>query len=287
MTSPFSPTTGNTEYLDTRKRGNQLMIVRVWDVPEYVRTPHNKDGMVRIAGREPFPNRAVRAAVVDLSAIGADGQPGKLYAETWFQAASLMKDMKKWVGQLKLITWMQDQHPQDAYGNPAQTNPYTITDHSGNPEAVAVAVDYLTRHPEFNDLAPPAPYDGKPPVEAPAYAQPPQQYPPYGQQMQQQPYAPGNQYQQNFQQAQPGYQQAQPPQPQQQSAPWNTAAPPPSYYQQAQGAPPQQFQSPFPPQQTQAQPGSFFAASQGQLAPQYPPQEQNHHGFPQDQQPPF
>ena len=286
MTNPFSPTTGTTEYLDIRKRGNQLMIVKVWDHPEYVRTPHNKDGMVRINGREPFPNRAVRAAVVDLSAIGPDGQPGKLYPETWFQAASLMKDMKKWIGQLKLVTWLQDQHPQDAYGNPAQTNPYTITDHSGNADAVALAQEYLARHPEFHDIPAPAPYDGKPPVEVPAYAQQPRQgYPQLG--YAQPPQQPHWQSAQQYPQAQPGYQQAPPP-PQQQPAPWNTAAPPQGYYQQApmvqQGPPQQQFQSP----QTQAQPGSFFAAAQGQQAPQYPPQQGvNAQGWPQDQEPPF
>lgn len=283
MTSPFTPIHQNTDRLDIAKRGNQLMIVKVWDHPEYVRTPHNKDGMVHLDGREPFPNRAIRAAVVDLGAIGPDGQPGVLYPETWFQASSMMKEMRNWVGQLKLITWLQDQEPKDPYGNPRQTNPYTISDHTGNPDALAIANDYLARHPEFNELPAPAPYDGKPPVpEAPAVQQGYQQQgygqqPGYGYQQgpppQQQPW----QSPQQYPPAQPGYggpppQQPswQPPAPpQQQPAAWNTAAPPPGYYQQ-QGPPPQQ--QPAPPQQ---QPGNFYQAAQ------------NHHGQSQPVDPPW
>lgn len=305
MTGPFTPIGQNDDRLDIAKRGGQLMIVKVWDVPEYVRTPHNKDGMVRVDGRDPFPNRAVRAAVVDLGDVGPDGLPGRLYQETWFQAFSLMKDTRKWVGQLKLITWMQDQEPRDAYGNPKQTNPYTITDYSGNAAAVELAQEYLARHPEFHDLPAPEPYDGKPPAEAPQYAPPsPPMYSPqpgYGQQgpppgwgtryPQAQPQQPDWQSPQAYPPAQPAYQQPPAPQPwqqgpppqqypQQQPAAWNTAAPPPGYQ------PPQQQ---YPPQQApQAQPGSFYDAVQqmppGQI-PQGPPV--NHHGQPQPQQPPY
>lgn len=295
MTNPFTPINQNTDRLNIAQRGNQPMIVKVWDAPEYVRTPHNKDGMVRIDGREPFPNRAVRALVVDLTAIGEDGQPGKVYPETWFQASSMMKTMKGWVGQLKLITWLQDAEPKDQYGNPRQTNPYTITDHTGNQHAMTMAMEYLERHPEVLDIPAPAPYDGKPPA--------PEQGPPTG-------------YYQSPQWNQQSPQQWQPPvQPQQPPSQWNTAAPPPGYYQQppqqpdpwagqpGYQQPPQQASAPpappyqgqgyqQAPQAPQGAPGSFFQAAAGQQGPPQPPQQYlpgpvNHHGQPQDYPPPF
>jgi hypothetical protein len=309
VTSPHQfSSTGSPDRLDIKLRQNQLMIVKVWDVAEYVRTPTNKDGMVRIAGRDPFPNRAVRAMVVDIT--GNNGA-GVLYPETWFQAASMMKPMGKWKGQLKLVSWVQAQEPKDAYGNPAQTNPYSINDHSGDPAAIATAQAWLAAHPEFDTVAPPEPYDGKPPApEVP--------------QTQQDPWAQGPQ--QPYYGQQPGYgqppQQWQPPvPPQQPPSQWNTAAPPPEYYtQQPQWAqqqqqqpyqqgpqvpvnpqypqgpqvrmgvqmPPQQPQGPYggppaqqgPPQQQwqqqpqqqapQGAPGSFFDAAQGQPTPNTP-----------------
>lgn len=296
MTSPHQfSSTGSPDRLDIKLRQNQLMIVKVWDTIEYVRTPTNKDGMVRLPGRDPFPNRAVRAMVVD---IAGNNGAGAMFPETWFQAASLMKPMGKWKGQLKLVSWVQAQEPKDAYGNPAQTNPYSIMDHSGQPDAIALAQAWLAAHPEFDQVNPPEPYDGKPP----APEQPEQQWGqgPYGQQ--------GGWNQQPPQQWQPPVPPQQPPQQ------WNTAAPPPEYYsQQPQWAqqqqqppaqpqpgynapqiqqymnqmPPQQPQGPYgqPPQQQgppqyQGQPqppqqapqggGSFFDASQGQQGPQVP-----------------
>jgi hypothetical protein len=303
MTSPHQfSSTGSPDRLDIKLRQNQLMIVKVWDVAEYVRTPTNKDGMVRIAGRDPFPNRAVRAMVVDIT--GNNGA-GVLYPETWFQAASMMKPMGKWKGQLKLVSWVQAQEPKDAYGNPAQTNPYSINDHSGDPAAIATAQAWLAAHPEFDTVNPPEPYDGKPPApEVPQTQQDPwghaPQQPFYGQQQ------PGGWNQQPPQQWQPPVPPAQPP------AAWNTATPPPEYYQQTpqwvqqqqqhphpqqpgysgppqvQGypmvQPPQQPQGsygqpPVPqghPQQQPSQqapqgtPGSFFEAAQGQQGPPVP-----------------
>lgn len=307
MTNPFTPINQSTDRLNIAQRGNQPMIVKVWDAPEYVRTPHNKDGMVYPKDGDPFPNRAVRALVVDLGALGEDGQPGKVYPETWFQAYSLMKPMKGWVGQLKLITWAQDQEPRDQYGNPKQTNPYTVTDHSGNEHAVAMAQDYFARHPEFHDIPAPAPYDGKPPVPT----QPQHQAPPQ----------PWNQ--------QPPQHWQPPTPPQQPPSPWNTASPPPGYYQQQ---PPQYQQDPWaqqshnaqptqlspgapqgyygppqpasappappyqgqgyqqPPQAPQGAPGSFFQAAAGQQGPppqQYLPNQPGPQGQWQNQEPPF
>jgi hypothetical protein len=308
MTSPHQfSSTGSPDRLDIKLRQNQLMIVKVWDVAEYVRTPTNKDGMVRIAGRDPFPNRAVRAMVVDIT--GNNGA-GVLYPETWFQAASMMKPMGKWKGQLKLVSWVQAQEPKDAYGNPAQTNPYSIMDHSGDPAAIATAQAWLAAHPEFDQVAPPEPYDGKPPApDVPT----------------QSGYMPAAQYQQPGWNQQPPQQWQPPVPPQQPPASWNTATPPQEYYQQTpqwvqqQQAPPQQQgyspppqvqsypmippqqqpQGPYgqppaqqgPPQQQHPQqapqgaPGSFFDASQGQ---QGPPVPQWQGGFnPQTDQPPF
>lgn len=293
MTSPHQfSSTGSPDRLDIKIRQNQLMIVKVWDVAEYVRTPTNKDGMVRISGRDPFPNRAVRAMVVDIT--GNNGA-GVLYPETWFQAASMMKPMGKWKNQLKLVSWVQAQEPKDAYGNPAQTNPYSINDHSGDPAAIATAQAWLAAHPEFDTVAPPEPYDGKPPApEAPQAQQDPWAAGPYGQQQPQY----GGQQQPGWNQ-QPQQQWQPPVPPQQPPAQWNTAAPPPEYYQQTpqwvqqqqapqakgypqqpqvpygqpstqQGPPQQQWQQPPAQQAPQGAPGSFFDASQGQQGPQAP-----------------
>jgi hypothetical protein len=309
MTSPnpFTPTggggTAGAGYLDIQVRQGNPMIVKVWDNPEYVRTANNKDGMVYPKDNgEPFPNRAVRAAIVDLNAIAPDGTPGVLYPESWIQASSLMKEAKKWIGQgVKLVRWEQT-GPRDGFGAPDKSAPYTITDLSGDPGIVAQAVAWMQAHPEFDTLQPPAPYDGKPPA-------------PKVEQAQQQPWGPNVPYGQ----PQPGWNQ-QPPQqwqppvpPAQPSAAWNTATPPPEYYQQTpqwvqqqqqqQAAqrpepgynapqiqqymnqmPPQQPQGPYgqppapqgPPQQQypqqapQGTPGSFFDASQGQQGPPVP-----------------
>lgn len=293
QSNPFTPVgqgggTPGAGYLDIRVRQGNPMIVKVWDNPEYVRTANNKDGMVYPKnGGEPFPNRAVRAAVVDLNAVAPDGSAGILYQETWIQASSLMKEARKWTGQTKLVSWKQT-GPLDGFGVPDKSAPYEITDLTGNQALVGQAMAWIAAHPEWNDLQPPAPYDGKPPV----------------------PQQPQGWNQQPPQQWQP------PVPPQQPPAAWNTAAPPPEYYtqqpqwaqqQQAQQAPvspqypqpgynapqaqgymqqmpqqppqqgygqPQVPQGP-PPQQYQQQApqgpgGSFFAASQGQQAPQVP-----------------
>lgn len=311
--NPFTPIgsagTAGAGYLDIRVRQGNPMIVKVWDNPEYVRTANNKDGMVYPKDNgEPFPNRAVRAAIVDLNATAPDGSAGILYPESWIQASSLMKEVKKWIGQgIKLVVWGQT-GPRDGFGAPDKSAPYVITDMSGDAGVVAQAMAWIAAHPEFNDLQPPAPYDGKPPA-------------PKAPQTQQDPWT------QQYQQYQP--QPWQPPvPPQQPPAQWNTAAPPPEYYtqqpqwaqQQPQQAPPQQPgygwqgqgqqvqqppQQPYggppiqqgPPQQQyqqspqqqapQGAPGSFFAASQGQSAPQVPQQYQGPGFNPQTDQPPF
>lgn len=306
--NPFTPVgqgggTPGAGYLDIRIRQGNPMIVKVWDNPEYVRTANNKDGMVYPKDNgEPFPNRAVRAAIVDLNATAPDGTPGILYPESWIQASSLMKEAKKWIGAVKLVRWKQT-GPLDGFGVPDKSAPYEITDLMGDQAVVAQAMAWMQAHPEFDALQPPAPYDGKPPTPK----APQQQQPFYGQQ-------------------QPGYYGQQPPQqpwqppvpPQQPPQQWNTAAPPPEYYTQqpqwaqqqqqqgppqpgynapqiaqymqqqdqwaqqgppqgpyggppAQQGPPQQQWQQQPPQQApQGAPGSFFDASQGQQGPQTP-----------------
>lgn len=317
---------GGGDYLDIRARQGQLMLVRVWDVAEEVITANNPDGWVypRDKTKEPFPNSVVRAAIVDLGVNGADGLPGKVYPEAWIQASSIMKEAKKWKGQLKLVVWKQ-KDPTD------KSSLYDIFDMTGDQAAVALFQNYVERHPEFYDLTPPEPYEPRRREQR----QPPGAQP----QTQQQPWAQQQPYQG---QQQPGYYGQQPPQqqwqppipPAQPPSQWNTAAPPPEYYtQQPQWAqqqhpqhgvpqvqqyptvqPPQQYQAPAvsgtwgsppqqdpgygwqgqgqqmqqPPQQQapQGQPGSFFRASQGQQGPQAP-RPVNHQGWPQNEEPPF
>lgn len=303
---------GGGDYLDIRARQGQLMVVRVWDVAQEVITANNPDGWVypRDKTKEPFPNSVVRAAIVDLGINGTDGLPGKVYPEAWIQASSIMKEAKKWKGQLKLVLWKQ-KDPTD------KSSLYDIFDMSGDQNAVAAYQDFVTRHPEFFDLTAPEPYE------------------PRRREQRQPPAPPQPQYQQPYGQPQPGWN-SQPPQqwqppvpPAQPPSQWNTAAPPPEYYTQQppqwaqQQAPPQQWQAPAtsgtwgspsqqdpwaqqqpysgppapqgapqqqwqqqPPQQApQGAPGSFFAASQGQPTPQYP---QSGPGFNQQSDtPPF
>jgi hypothetical protein len=318
---------GNGEYLDVRARQGQLMLVRVWDVAEEVVTANNPDGWVYPRGKDPFPNKVVRAAIADLGQPGADGQPGKVFPEAWIQASSLMKEIRKWAGQLKLVIWRQ-KDPSD------KSSLYDLTDMSGDAQAMAMYEDFMKRHPEFFELTAPAPYERR----VREQRQPPAQRPPQQ-----------DQWQQPYGQQQPGWNQ-QPPQqwqppvpPAQPPAAWNTAAPPPEYYtqqpqwaQQQQGpppqqapqypqpgynapqiqgymqqmdqappqgygqppapqGPPQQWQPQGPPQQGPPPPqapqggGSFFAASQGQPAPQQwqSPQQPNHQGQWQNDEPPF
>lgn len=318
MTHPqLTPLTeGAGDYLDVRARQGQLMLVRVWDVAQEVITANNPDGWVypRDKSKEPFPNSVVRAAIVDLGMNGIDGLPGKVYPEAWIQASSIMKEAKKWKGQLKLVLWKQ-KDPTD------KSSLYDIFDMSGDQAAVAVYQDFVTRHPEFFDLTAPEPYE------------------PRRREQRQPPVPPQPQYQQPYGQPQPGWN-SQPPQqwqppvpPAQPPSQWNTAAPPPEYYTQQppsqypqpgynapqiqgymnqmppqqqdpwaqqqqppqqpysgppaqQGPPPQQWQGQQPQQAPQGAPGSFFQASQGQQGPQ-PPRPVNHQGWPQDQDPPF
>lgn len=299
MTHPQHPqltplTEGAGDYLDVRVRQGQLMLVRVWDVAQEVITANNPDGWVypRDKSKEPFPNSVVRAAIVDLGVNGADGLPGKVYPEAWIQASSIMKEAKKWKGQLKLVLWKQ-KDPAD------KSSLYDVYDMSGDSNAVAVFENFINRHPEFYDLVAPEPYEPR---------KREQRQPPGMQQTPQQPWGPQVPYQG---QQQPGYYGQQPPQqpwqppvpPQQAPSQWNTAAPPPDYYtqqpqwaQQSQNAQPttpaghfnpqygvpqvQQYPTVQPPQspdpwaqQQGQQPYSGPPAQQGPPPQQWQPQQ--------------
>ena len=311
--NPFAPQ-GSTDRLDVRARQGKLMIIKVRDKIQYVRSKEHPDGMVHKQGKDPFPNSAIRVDVADLDLQAPDGSWGVIYPASWFQAASLMKILRPWIGgQMHLVRWDQI-NPMD------KSSTYNLTELHGDPAMVQRGQEFLAAHPEFLTLPEPPAWDGAPPP-------PPQP--------QQQPQWQGHNYGQPSwaqQQSQPGY----PMPPQQPPAAWNTAAPPPEYYQQgygwqgqgqqmqppqqqpdpwaqpqqpysgppAQQGPPQQWQQQPPapqgqwqqqgppqqaPQAQQGAPGSFFAAAAQQPPQQWgPPQQpQNHHGNWQNEEPPF
>ena len=265
---------GQQEYFLPAVSQKHLLILRIHAVAQYVVTKNCPDGWIRKPGKDPFPNNALQVSVADLDWANPDGTKGKIFAEAMIHTGGLIRDLKKEVGRTKLLVWRQAEEPKDPYGNPQQSNPYAITDMSGNDLATQAASAFLAAHPEFMNLAAPAPYEARqaPPPPPPAPVAPqqqgwasPQQYPPA-----QQGYPP--QQPQWTPPPQPQWQQ--PPAPQQQPSPWNTAAPPPGY---------QQLASP-PPQQ----PGSFFDAAQQVPPSQYPQgPAYNHHGQPQPQEPPY
>jgi hypothetical protein len=302
MTSPWTPlnTQGSqdpSDYFDPMKQQGHLLILRIHAEAKGVVTKHCPDGWQRRPGKEPMINNALQVSVVDLNWQNPDGTLGKIYPEAMIHTGTLIGALKRSVGETKLLMWRQKPTPVDAYGNPDKTNPYDITDMSGDTAAVAAANNFLSSHPEFMQIPAPAPY--QPPAPAPQSPPMPPPQPGYGQQgpppgwgtqyPQVQPQQPGWQSPQGYPPAQPqGYPQPQPqwqppaPQwtppapPQQAPAAWNTAAPPPGYYQQ---------QGPPPPQQ---QPGNFYEAA-AQMPPQQVPQAPayNHHGQPQPVDPPY
>lgn len=292
MTSPWTPMgTGNGRegHLYPDRTQEHLLLIRIHAIARKVVTKHCPDGWKRSEGREPMPNDGLQMSVVDLSDTNEDGTYGKLYPDALLITGTLVAQLKKEVGNTKLIMWKQKPEPRDNYGNPRQTNPYDILDMSANEQANAAASKYLAANPGFMEIPVPAPYESRPmdltpppPPQQPYGQQPgygyqqgpppqqpswqaPQQYPPaqpgYG--------GPPPQQQPPWQAPQPGYQQQPPAPPQQQPAAWNTAAPPPGYY--GQQGPPAQQQPAGPPQQ----PNTFYTAAQ------------NHHGQPQSEVPPW
>jgi hypothetical protein len=308
MTQPFGDPNAQwgdgsepQDYFDAEAAQGHLLIVKVHDVATYFRTRNNPDGMVhptRGATWEPFPNSVVRASVVDLNVAGDDGALGKVFAEVVIFPSSLTKIMKTWPGKgMRLLVWNKT--------GPKQTDPYAMMNMAGNEQAAAAANDFLTRHPEFDQIPAPEPYDGKPPQQQPVYQGAP---PPYGTQQ-----GPPQGYGQ-----QPGWQ----------ADPWGSQVPqqqygPPQGQQPGWNAPQiQQYMNQMPPQgpppnqgwqqppQNQQQPvyqgppqQSFLARTQGQPDPygdpsytQHPPQGQgqwqqgqsrNHHGAIQPNEPPY
>jgi hypothetical protein len=258
MTNPFGDgsdwNTGPVEYFDNNAASNHLLIFLAQDAPEYFRTTNNPDGMVhptRGATWSPFPNTVVRGAVADLTMNGADGLPGKVYAGAVVFPSSLVRIMKGWVTTPtpRLLMWRKT--------GPKQTDPYEVVNMAGDQNAVAVASEFLARHPEFLTTPAPEPYNGQPPAP-----QPPQwQGSPQGYVDPQQPYYPPQGPPQGYGQPQPNYGQPQGFQPD----PW--AQP-----QRSPQAPPQQ--------------GGSFLDQYNQHPPRQP-QERNHWGQVQDGPPPF
>lgn len=250
------------DYFDASAAQGHLLIVRVFDAPQYYRSTNNPDGMVHpVPGRskftEPFPNSVVRAAIVDLDVAADDGTRGKLYEEAVLFPSSLTGTMRKWVKKgMKLLVMRKD--------GPRQTDPYVLTNMAGNPQAVAIGNEYLSRHPEFLTLVGPEPYDGRPPASMQGTG-----YPPQGQQGNWNQQQPPQQNQWNQQQAPPQNQQ-----PPQNGGGWNQPDP------WSAGA---QTQPPAAPQgngwQADAAPqgGSFLAQAT----------QDNHWGQPPEEEPPF
>lgn len=269
----------DVDYFDASEAQGHLLIVKVWDAPQYYRSQNNPDGMVYpVPGRsrftDPFPNSVVRAVIVDLDVAEVDGSRGKIYPEAVIFPSSLTGTLKRWVNKPeKLLVWRKN--------GPRQTDPYELTNMAGNQQAVAIGKDYLARHPEFYTLTPPMPYDGHPPQNL--QGQPPQQRAP------QQNWNGGGQQQGGWNQGQPqqrpqgsgwgsdlGPQQP-PQQPQSaqngawgQSDPWNGG----NVAQQAPAAPQNSGWGSDTPSPT----GGSFLAQAG---------AQNHWGTPQDEEPPF
>lgn len=296
MTTPWSPmgaggTTDAKDFFDPSRAQGHLLLVRIHAVAKHVVTKHCPDGWKRSEGKEPMPNNGLQISVVDLNWQNPDGSLGKVYPEALLITGTLVAKLKREVGATKLIMWKQAPEPRDQYGNPRQTNPYDITDMSGNEQAAAAANNFLAAHPEFMQIPVPPPYEPReqpPAPPAPAY---PQQQPGYGYPPQQPGYAPPQHYPQ-----QPGqmpWGQIPPPQPQwtppaqPQQPPWQPQAPAPQPQWQQQPPAPQGPPPGYPPQQ-QAAPASFFDAAQ-QMPPGQQPQGPavNHYGQPQPQQPPF
>jgi hypothetical protein len=261
MTSPWGDpnagwNTGPVDYFDNNAAQNHLLIFVAQDAPEYFRTSNNPDGMVhptRGATWSPFPNTVVRGLIADLDVPAEDGSRGKIYQGAVIFPSSLVRTMKKWPGTPpKLLKWWKT--------GPKQTDPYELVNMAGDQNAVAVADEFLARHPEFLTLPAPDPYDGKAP-DPQQY--PPQGYPPYPPQGYGPPpqgYGP-----------QPGYGPPAGP-PQGYQDPW--AQRPPQPPQQGWGQ--DQGYNQHPPRQPQ-QGGSFLDQfQQGGL---------NHHGQPQAPQP--
>lgn len=309
--TPWERERGDEDFFDATAAQGHLLIVRIHDVAQYFRTKNNPDGQVwpkkGADGSQPppFPNSVVRCSVVDMNVPGEDGLLGRIYPEAIIFPSSLTKPLKTQVGKLRLMMW-QKVASNPKYG--VQLNdPYQITNMAGNEQAVAAAQDFLARHPEFNEIPAPEPYDGQPPQPVqPQYQQGPppqwqQQGPPPGWNPGYQQGPPPGQWQgQGYPPAQPQYG---PPQPPYQQDPWASQVPQQTYGPQGgwqQPGPPQsgqwqnqpgqaweqqhrqqqqqQYQQGPPPQQGQQPPqGSFLDRSAGQ----------NHWGQPQDGPPPF
>lgn len=149
------------DYFGAADAVGHLLIIKVHDVAKYYRSENCPDGMVYPTQRsrrqfEPFPNQVVRCSIVDLSVEGADGYKGKIYPEAVLFPSSLTKITRDWVGQPKKLVVFDK--------GPRQTDEFGIRNLATNDRALAIAKEFLARHPEFDQIPAPEPYDGHPPM---------------------------------------------------------------------------------------------------------------------------
>lgn len=138
------------ELFDPRSHQGHLLIVRVWDDVSPVVTKFCPTGYVERNGKR-WANNAVRCSIVDLDELGEDGQPGKVYPEVMIFTGLLVADLKRDVGRKILVVWRQ-KDPTD------KSSPYTITEMKSNEKAYALGMDFMTRHPEFDQIQAPPPW---------------------------------------------------------------------------------------------------------------------------------
>ena len=151
------------ELFDPRSHQGHLLIVRVWDDVSPVVTKFCPTGYKEINGRR-YANNAVRCSIVDLDELGEDGLPGKVYPEVMIFTGLLVADLKRDVGRKILVVWRQ-KDPTD------KSSPYTITEMKSNQKAYDLGMSYMQRHPEFDQIQGPPPWQASEPQQAQNTAQ--------------------------------------------------------------------------------------------------------------------
>jgi hypothetical protein len=140
---------------------------------------------------------AVKVNLVDLDAIGIDGQPGKTYIGVMWGGKVLAKGLAKQLGVPVLARMGKGQ----ARGSNAA--PAILLDQSADPSACARADQFVNRRPNWQAEPTELP-TGQPANGAPAGQYPPQQYAPQGQPAPMYSTAPGQPYPPQGYPAQPG-----------------------------------------------------------------------------------
>lgn len=157
------------ELFDPRSHQGHLLILRIFDEVSPVVTKFCPTGYVERNGRR-WANNAVRCAIADLDELDENELPGKIYPDVTIFTSLLVADLKKDVGRKILIVWRQ-QDPTD------KTSQYTITEMKSNEKALNMGLAFLTRRPEFDQIAPPPPWKFEEPQQQqqgppPGYGQP-------------------------------------------------------------------------------------------------------------------